>query len=200
MRTCHKVPVKLYMLANFFIAFCFCCTTLTSCSGYRFGANTGLTNSYKTISVPYIEGDLDGSLTSAVISELVRSGAFEYRHCGGALILKAKLIDWRDENIGFRYDRKKQGELRHAIIPTETRRTSYVEVVVEDRAAGCIVSGPVQLSASADFDHDYEYARNEVNVFSLGQLSDFDAACDAVQTPLNQALARKIVDYVIQSW
>jgi hypothetical protein len=159
-----------------------------------------LAGRYQTISIPYIQGDLDGSLTSAVVAEVVRTGVFEYRPCGGALLLKAKLTDSRDENIGFRYDRKKRGELRHSIIPTETRRTSYVEIVVEDPAAGSIVMGPVRISASFDFDHDYEYARDEVNVFSLGQLSDFDAACDAVQTPLNQALARKIVDYVTQSW
>lgn len=173
---------------------------LSSCCGYHFGHDSSLAARYATISVPYIEGDIDGSLTAAVIKEFVRSGTFEYRDSGGDLLLKIKRIDLRDENIGFRYDRKKSGELRRSIIPTETRRFSFVEVFVEDAASGCVVLGPSRFSASIDFDHDYESARDEINVFSLGQLSDVDAAFEAVEIPLNLLLARKIVDYVTQSW
>lgn len=184
----------------FVLSGCFLCGLLNSCQGYHFGEDSGLPAAYSTISIPYVEGDIDGSLTAAIIKAFVRSGTLEYRQCGGALVLKVRIIDYDDLNIGFRYDRKKSGELRHNIIPTETRRTILVEVVVENSASGCIVLGPVRLSASVDFDHDYEYARDEVNVFSLGQLSDIDQAIDAVQTPLNQVIANKIVDYVTQSW
>lgn len=175
-------------------------TLLLSCCGYHFHDNSGLSSRYASISVPYVDGDLDGSLTAAIIKEFARAGNFEYRRTGGALVLKVSLIDNRDDNIGFRYDRKKDGERRKSIIPTETRRTTFVQVSVQDVASNTIVLGPAQLSASVAFDHDYEYARDEVNVFSLGQLSDFNQAVEAAQTPLNQVLARKIVDYVSHSW
>lgn len=187
-------------LASFALAGCCLCASFVSCCGYHFGQNTGLQAIYSTISIPYVEGDVDGSLTAAIIKEFVRSGVFEYRQTGGSLLLNISLIDFNDENIGFRYDRRKSGEMRKSIIPTETRRTSVVEVSVENAASGCVVLGPARFSASVDFDHDYEYARDEVNVFSLGQLSDIDQACDAVQTPLNKVLANKIVDYVTHSW
>lgn len=175
------------------------CILLTSC-GYRFGNDTGLPARFSTISVPYIEGDIDGAMTACVIKALVRSGAFEYRQFGGALLLNISILDIEDENIGFRYDRRKSGRLRKSIIPTETRRTIFVEVTVQNAATGCMVLGPARLSASIDFDHDYQYARDEINVFSLGQLSDIDQAYDAAQSPLNRLIANKIVDYVIQSW
>lgn len=173
---------------------------LFSCCGYHFNDDSGLAAKYTTVSIPYVEGDLDGSLTAAIINEFVRDGTFEYRRTGGALVVNLNLIDYQNNHVGFRYDRKKDGELRKSVIPTETRRTIYVEINVEDAASKSIVLGPAQLSASVVFDHDYEYARDEVNVFSLGQLSDINQAIEAAQTPLNQVLARKIVDYVVHSW
>lgn len=173
---------------------------LFSCCGYHFNDDSGLAASYASISIPYVEGDLDGSLTASIVNEFVRDGSFEYRRTGGALVVHLSILDYQNDHAGFRYDRKKDGERRKSIIPTETRRTIYVEINVEDAASKSIVLGPAQLSASIVFDHDYEYARDEVNVFSLGQLSDINQAIEAAQTPLNQILARKIVDYVIHSW
>lgn len=160
----------------------------------------GLPSRYSTISVPYIEGDVDGSFTAALIRGITISGAFEYRSCGGALILYVKQVDLDEENIGFRYDRKKRGQLTKDIIPTETRTICTVEVSVVEAASGVTVLGPAILSGSVDFDHDYYFSRDGVNIFSLGQLSDIDAAYDAVQAPLNQVLTQKIVDYITQSW
>jgi hypothetical protein len=174
--------------------------SLAGCCGYHFNDDSSLASNYATISVPYVEGDLDGSLTAAIVKEIVQDGNFEYRRIGGALVLRAEVIDFRDDNVGYRYDRKKDGERRKSIIPTETRRTSYVELTVEESGSNRIVLDPVQISGNVVFDHDYEYARDEVNVFSLGQLSDINQAIDAAQTPLNHILARKIVDYVTNSW
>lgn len=168
--------------------------------GYRFCDREGLAANYHSISVPYIIGDEDGSLTAAVVKAIVQSGAFEYRSSGGALILNVTQIDEREENIGFRYDRKKRGKLTHEIIPTETRIVSVVEVSVIDAASSCVVLGPARLAASVDFDHDYYFSRNGVNIFSLGQLIDIEAAYDAVQAPLNRALALKIADFLKESW
>jgi len=73
-------------------------------------------------------------------------------------------------------------------------------VTVRETCSGSIVLGPAQLDASVDFDHDYYYSPDGINEFSLGQLTDYDVAYDTVQRPLNQALARKVVDYLTHSW
>jgi hypothetical protein len=128
------------------------------------------------------------------------SGALRYVSSEGDLTLTIKLIEFRDENIGFRYDRKKLGELKKAIIPTETRLHVIAEITVTETCSGKILRGPIRIATNVDFDHDFYSSYNGINVFSLGQLNDYDAAHDAVIDPLNRQLAEKIVDYVIQSW
>jgi hypothetical protein len=155
---------------------------------------------YNTISIPYAEGDIDGGLTSEVVKLMSSSGALQYVSCGGDLSLRIRVLDLRDENIGFRYDRKKKGSLKKTIIPTETRMIANVEVTLIDTHQNQVIRGPTRIKASLDFDHDYYSSRNAINIFSLGQLSDIDAAQDAAIHPLNRILAEKIVDYVNNSW
>jgi hypothetical protein len=174
------------------------CCGLVSCQ-YQFGRGE-LSQRYSTISIPYIEGDQEGDLTTEVIKKLSSSGVFRYVNTGGDLLLKIKLIELRDENIGFRYDRKRRGKRKHAIIPTETRFTALVEVLLIESGTGETIRGPTRITASTDFDHTYYYTRHEINVFSLGQLSDIDEARDAAQQPLNRYLAERIVDYIMNSW
>jgi hypothetical protein len=174
------------------------CLLLCGC-GYQLGQGEGLIRN-STLTIPYAIGDLDGSLTTAVVKEAVRSGFFEYRHDGGSLILHVVKIDIEEDNIGFRYDRKKHGSLTKDVIPTEARISMLVEVWVTQAISGCTILGPVRLSASVDYDHDYYSSRDGVNIFSLGQLSDFEAAYDAAQVPLNRAIAEKIIDYISHSW
>lgn len=181
------------------IFLCFLYLFFLSSCGYQFGSGTQAP--VRTLSVPYVIGDTDGSLTASLINYLSRSGVFEYRQSDGAGILKVKLLDFRDENIGFRYDRNQNGRLTKSIIPTETRLSGLAEVVVVDACSGCILLGPTVISTSVEFDHEYYSSRDGINVFSLGQLTDIDEARDAAQSePLNQELARMIVDYLINSW
>ncbi len=60
----------------------------------------------------------------------------------------------------------------------------------------CSVIPTVILSASIDFDHEYNATRHDSNIFSLGQLSDSDAAFATATSPLNRLFARKIVEYI----
>ncbi len=170
---------------------------LTGCY-YQFGQGE-LARVYHSISVPYIEGDQKGELTAEVIKQLSLSGAFHYVNESSDLILKIKIIELRDENIGFRYDRKKRGKLRKSIIPTETRLSGQVEVLLVDKS-GQTIRGPTRIVASTDFDHTYYSSRHGINIFSLGQLNDLDAAHDAAMRPLNRHLAERIVDYIVNSW
>lgn len=171
---------------------------LTSCQ-YQFGRGE-LSQSYSTLSVPYAEGDLKGELTADVVRKLSSSGAFRYVDSDGDLILKIKIIELNDENIGFRYDRKRTGQRKHNIVPTETRISIAAEVQIVEACSGTILRGPTRITASTDFDHTYYTTWDEINVFSMGQLSDIYEARDAVMHPLNRALAERIVDYVMNSW
>lgn len=163
--------------------------------GYRWGQGS-VVSSYQTISIPYVEGDEDGSLTAAIIKQISQSGTLRYCDSGGSLSLRVKLVDTNDENVSFRYDHKKDGRLSRSVIPDETRITAEVEVAVVESVSGKTIMGPVRLFADVDFDHDYYSSRHGINVFSLGQLTDYDEAYDAAQSPLNKRIAQKIVDFM----
>lgn len=150
-----------------------------------------------TISIPYIQGDLDGQLTAALIREVSTSGAYTYRLDGAEWILKARIIDDTYENIGFRYDRSRKGRLKHWVIPVEMREGILIEVELLSACPMQVVQGPCNLYASIEYDHDYYTIRDGVNVFSLGQLTDIDSAEDAAKKPLYQKLAEKVVSWLL---
>jgi len=175
----------------------FLCLLLSSC-GYRLGHGP-LSNKYRGISVPIVYGDHTGSFTRELIQTLNVNG-YCYENCDSPLELRVKILHIRDENIGFRYDRDKEGKITNSIVPAETRRTATAEVTLLDNASCCPVLGPSILKASVSFDHDYNSSRNGINVFSLGQLTDVYEARDASIDPLNQRLAQKIVDYLSSVW
>lgn len=173
--------------------------SMTAACGYRWGQGSAISE-YRTISIPYVEGDWDGDLTAAVIKCMEQSGTLRYCDSGGALLLRIRLVDEYDENIGFRYDRSKKGHFKRRIVPVETRVTNVAEVSVVEVASGKLLMGPVRIFADIEFDHDYYSSPNGINEFSLGQLTDVEEASDAAQHPLNEVLARKIVDYVNVNW
>lgn len=172
---------------------------LCSC-GYRWGQGEYSVVHHRTISVPYIEGDLDGEFTSALVHALSASGSFVYVPTGGDLLLRATIVNEREDDVSFRYDHTRKGRLRKSVIPDETRIIMSVDIVVLEAASGCEVVGPVRLAAEVEFDHDYYSSCGGVNVFSLGQLTDIDEARDAAHTPLYRRLSEKIVDYIINAW
>ncbi len=176
-----------------------CLLLVVASCGYQFGPGD-LPEYRKTISIPFITGDIDGGLTAALISAFSRAG-IEYRQNDACTELRVVLLEFRDENIGFRYDRNQEGALLKTIIPTETRLSGIAEVTLIDKRTGCTLIGPVRLATGVEFDHDFYSTRNGVNVFSMGQLTDIDAARDAAQSDsLNQALAQLIVDQIVNSW
>lgn len=172
--------------------------SLVSC-GYRFQEDC-LASRYPTINVPYVEGDRDGQLTASIVRQLNTSSPFIYVNGCSSMILYVRVIEFRDENVGFRYDRDGEGNLIRTVIPAETRSSILAEVCGIDSITEKVVLGPAKISARVDFDHEYYSSPNEVNVFSLGQLSDSDEAQDAAYRPLYNELAQKIVDYVNNSW
>lgn len=196
-----KMMYRLFLLLRSFSVLFLCGLTavLVTACGYQLGYQ-GLTQQYATLSLPYVEGDSDGSLTASIAHQVAISGAFQYQVDGGEVILIVKTNKVGEENIGFRYDRNNKGHLTHSIIPSETRLTLTAEVSLVEAASGRVLLAPVKLTASVDCDHEYNSSRFGVNVFSLGQLSDSDAAFEAAKSPLHRMLAQKIVDYISNSW
>lgn len=168
--------------------------SLTSCA-YNFETQS---TSAPTITVPYAEKDTQGDLTNRVIYLLNASGKFRPRTCGGRYLLELRLLDTRDTNVGYRYDQNEEGQLLTTTIPNETRLSALVEVTLIDNYSGCVVLGPAKISTSVDFDHDWDASFDAVNVFSLGQVSDYFDGKDTANFPLNRKLAQKIVDYLTQ--
>lgn len=171
---------------------------MTSC-GYKLDCIPSAED-VPTLTIPYVVGDINGELTAAIVREISVTGRYRYLSSGGDSILKVRIIDEYEENIGFRYDRHRKGDLKKQIIPVEER--SYILVEVELVAAGSCqtLKGPIRLMANVEFDHDYYTIRNRDNIFSLGQISDIDEAEDAATTPLYKKLAEKITDFLIYDW
>ncbi|QLH37050.1 MAG: hypothetical protein HWD61_13675 [Parachlamydiaceae bacterium] len=178
-----------------FIYFILSSLLLSAC-GYQYGTGVALAP-YTSITIPYVKNDLDGRMTAALVKVISAETGLQYEKAGGDLSLMVEILEYENENIGFRYDRKNDGQLRHSIIPTETRLFVVALVSLIETASGKSLAGPAKITAYVDFDHDYERTRNGVNVFSLGQLTDYDEAYDAALQPLYRVLSYKIADFVL---
>jgi hypothetical protein len=172
--------------------------SLSSCGYHHESENPWIC--YQTLSIDPIEEDWNGDLTAALVEQMATYSPLKYRPCGGNLILKIRLENLDEKNIGFRYDHHKDGSIRKSIIPTETRLTTCAQVSLIEASTSNTLLGPVKIKASVDFDHDYYTTRHGVNIFSLGQLNDYDEAFDAAYFPLIKALAEKIVEYLVEAW
>ncbi len=170
----------------------------SSC-GYKGGQGSIITE-YETVTVPYVKNDVDGFMTRELIRSIASRSPLRVENDEADLILSVDLFKIDEENIGFRYDRHKRGKLIDNIIPVETRLFAKAEITLIQASTGCVVIGPVVIQASYDFDHDYTSPNNAVNIFSLGQLTDYDEAYDAALKPLYHNLAVKIADYISDLW
>lgn len=163
----------------------------TSCQGHFSSKETA-----PTMSIPYVEGDSDGKMTSFLVDTIAKDGAFEYVQSGGSLTLNVKILDHKYDNIGFRYDPKRTKKQVKRVIPSESRSKLLAEVELVDNTTQQVVLGPAHIVAYADYDHQNYSINNDINVFSLGQLSDIDTASDVIDIASFRSLAREISDYL----
>lgn len=186
----------------------FCCLALFSGCKYHF---QGTDPSYEkknpiTINIPYIKGDKEGELNSALILALAETDCFEYQQHNASLELQVEVLSDDGSVIGYRYDRDPNtGKLRPNILSTESRRTLTVSVKLIDLKQGVTLVEPVKVSAAADFDYVETSSIKDLTFtppggspqtvinFSLGQLDAIDGANDDVRRPIYQELAQKIV-------
>jgi hypothetical protein len=180
---------------------------LCSC-GYHFQGPTA--GNVSTISIPYVEGDVNGQLTDQLTRALTMSGQFRCAYVDGRYLLKTKLVDRHAEPIGWRYEKDEDGSIENELIAVEGRRFLAAEVQLIDTATDEIVYGPETILATFDYDYyepdvvqDLSFVSHGVRrssvQFSLGQLDSSEAAYDDVFLPLAQKLAKKIVDRIVRS-
>ncbi len=150
-----------------------------------------------TVSVPFIERDNGGELTRSLVKELSQSVNFRPSRAG-RYTLEVVFLETKDENVGFRYDQNSDGELINTVIPAETRTSLLVEITLVDNYTHCRYFGPSRLSAGVTYDHDWYTSHGAVNVFSMGQVTDYFDAKDGIYPQLSRRLAKKIVDLLDQ--
>ena len=174
--------------------------TLTVSCGYHFGGQSSFATKYDTVSVPYVDGDIDGRLTQAIVRELTTGSTVNYVRDEGELLLKVKLTDSRDENIGFRYDRDRSDNVLKSVVQAEGRTTIIAEITLEDSKIGKVILGPTPVTVSIDYDYDVGHSSSNLLSYSLGQLDTVDAAREAASPALYRDLAERIVDHLNHVW
>lgn len=186
---------------------------LTSC-GYRWQPECPNENdSRPTISVPYVSGDADGSLTAEIVRALAASGVGEVQQWGARYQLQVSIVAAEGQTIGYRRDRQQiSGESQKNLVASERRKTMAVKAALYESQSGKIISGPFRIEAYSDFDYvdgdsiqDLVFIasngiRQVVLPFSLGQLEPSEAAEEAAMRPLYVKIAKKIIDSIYAEW
>ena len=164
-----------------------------------------------TISIPFIQGDEDGTLTSEIIGAISSSGVADVRSHSGEYTLEIAIVSEASEKIGFRVDPQKvHGEVKKNLLASEGRRSITIEMTL--CLGGEVVNGPYRITADADFDYvdgdsiqDLTFVNTggatlTVLPFSLGQLESNESAALAATKPLYRSLAQKVVDAISSEW
>ena len=182
-----------------------CLILLMSSCGYHFVGD----GEQKTVTIPYVIGDVEGQLTNALIRQFSSTTQFAYHPSHGQLMLKVNLLEDTNDKIGFRYERQEfTGKIKKHLFPTENRRTLKAEVSLIACSTDDCVFGPVVISAHADYDYIDEGSLYDLTcvspsgkltpilAFSEGQLDSIEGAQDDVLTPLYRKLAQNILSAV----
>lgn len=179
---------------------------VTSC-GYHLSDASDLIRRRVTIQVPYIQGDVEGRLTSELIRQLAAAG-FCYTSSSSDRILIAQLQWCREDYIGYQYERaaaqtqqqadaNPSGQPIRRLLPNERRSFANLEFSLTDCQKRNCLLGPLRVFACIDYDFDPLNTDNRVTVFSLGQLTSIDEAHDVSVDLLYRELAKKVVDILV---
>jgi hypothetical protein len=177
------------------------------------GYHTTASDDKTTISVPYVEGDAQGQFTAELIRQLTNADLYTFVKKDGDLCLQVSLVGDKNEIVGFQYDQKtekkgKKVKIERNLMPLENRRTLTAQVTLTDTSTEEVVLGPLNITASTDYDYIDVNSLNTVSFinaqgkrektisFSLGQLDSIEGAQDAALTPLYNQLAQKIAQAI----
>ncbi len=164
-----------------------------------------------SVSIPYVKGDDDGSLTNELISQLSSSGLVVVRNHSGEYRLNVSILENQNDSIGYRRDPQRiKNKIYHQLQACEGRRRLVTEVSLCKGEE--IVSGPHKIAADVDYDYvdgdsypqlTFVSSHGETEVvlpFSLGQLESIEAAQEASTRPLYRKISQKIVDAISSEW
>lgn len=178
--------------------------------GYRWQPNHPY-GERPSISVPFIQGDEDGRLTTSIIHALSASGLADVKASQGDYQLQVQILGSNSEHIGYRVDPQKvDHKVRKNLLASEGRRSMTLEVSLCKGEK--IVYGPYQMTGDAEYDYvdgdsiqDLTFTNPSgalvtVLPFSLGQLEPEESAQEAAAKPLYAHLAQKIVDAISSAW
>lgn len=175
------------------LSICLIALNLCSC-GYR-----SLADGDHTLAIPYVEGDLDGALTSELVRAVAASGKYTLDGAGSRYRLDVKILKDDHYEIGYEYDT--QGtEQYNRLIVNEERREMTLEVKLTDLETGDVLFGPDKIVAQADYDFVDPESLPDTTLpsgasalsFSLGQLDAQEGARQGAGMPLHRKLAQKI--------
>lgn len=167
----------------------------TGC-GYRWGEGGGFAPG-NTIFVPYIEGDIQGHFTNALIYEIVHRSSLRYESEAPDYILKVCFLPPIDTTIGFRYG---TGNESRVVLADEGRLTLIASVTMIDCDTGIVVRRWDRIIASIDYDFESDFSHLGEDVFSLGQLKMHAQARESSSYGLAELMAQKIVDSLLYCW
>lgn len=176
------------------LGFCLLTLLCTAC-GFHWGRGA-LADDLNTVSIPYVDGDLDGILTAEVTKRMAEWGGLDYRHRHGDLTLQLTLKKTNKRAIGYRFDRSGKGRIKERLVPVEERLLGRLEILLINNRTGETLLGPTEIEASADLDHDYYTIMSGAHTFSLGQLADSDLAREMAMRVLYENLADQVVDFL----
>ncbi len=180
---CHR-DIRDYLCAFLLLG------VATGCSTWHL-ADSMSTNHQVTVCIPYVQGDATGELTSRLVEAVSDQPGFRVDE-SGKYLLRVKLLNTREEKIGFRYDPKKLRDGEKDLILSETRAKSLAEVSLVDRYTNEIIAGPAYILGNIEYDHQENTIDSNINDLSLGQLSDIDTAQDVTYIPQDRDLSQKI--------
>jgi len=173
----------------YLLSLAFCCLALSSCSGWKVVDGN---SAKKTVRVPYVQGDNSGELTAALTEALDDQISFCVDE-SGQYELQVQLLDSKEEKIGYRYDpieREKEG--KKVLILNESRAKTLAKVSLIDRHTAEVIKGPAHILGNVEYDHQENTLDNDIQDFSLGQLSDVDTIHEVRNIPIYRDLALKI--------
>lgn len=182
----------------------FLCLFFLHACGYRV-SDGALYQEHQTIGVPFVKGDMDGRLTSALISSITRSTKLKYTQTSPDITLKSEIIKTEFETIGYQYDvRESNEQLINRLVPIEGRWKVVVKLELIDSSTNEVIEGPFEVDAFCDYDFvnfdtfrdltfvDQSGSTRSVLQFSLGQLDAREGARDAALSVVYKNLAEKI--------
>jgi hypothetical protein len=180
---------------------------LVSGCGYQWGSG----GQFGAIEVPFVQGDVDGSLTCALVHGLAASGRVVAQEKSAQYSLHVAIVDTSSETVGYRRDQQKiSGEIKKNLLAVEARKKIVVEMSLYKTADNTLVYGPVRLEADSDYDYldgdsiqdlafiDTAGIQQTVLPFSLGQLESKETAQEATGRPLYKRLVQTMIDALFE--